>query len=102
MPIADPIQQTSPFSRFEPGGDPRRFRFALGRFATGVAVVTTRGGNRLHGLTVNSFSAVSLAPPLVLWSLRDSAPSHELFVRSGCFAVSVLGAHQRALAEKFA
>jgi len=56
--------------------DPRQLRNALGRFATGVTIVTTRGPDgKLEGLTANSFSAVSLDPPLVLWSLNRRSPS---------------------------
>jgi flavin reductase (DIM6/NTAB) family NADH-FMN oxidoreductase RutF len=56
--------------------DPRELRNALGRFATGVTVITTRTpSGKLEGLTANSFSALSLDPPLVLWSIRQSAPS---------------------------
>ncbi len=83
--------------------DPRFLRQALGRFATGVTVVTTRApGGKLEGLTANSFSSVSLDPPLVLWSLRKQAPSLESFRRSGCFAVNVLGAHQHDHCARFA
>jgi flavin reductase (DIM6/NTAB) family NADH-FMN oxidoreductase RutF len=83
--------------------DPRRMRHALGRFATGVTIVTTRHPDgKLEGLTANSFSAVSLDPPLVLWSLRREAPSLRSFAASGRFAVNVLGAHQRELSRQFA
>lgn len=83
--------------------DPRELRRALGRFATGITVVTTRtaeGG--LEGLTANSFSSVSLDPPLVLWSLRREAPSLPGFLRSDRFAVNVLGSHQHRLSQHFA
>ncbi len=83
--------------------DERVLRDALGRFATGVTVVTTRapdGG--LRGVTANSFSAVSLDPPLVLWSLRRSAPSLQGFAASGHFAVNVLSADQEGLSRRFA
>jgi flavin reductase (DIM6/NTAB) family NADH-FMN oxidoreductase RutF len=83
--------------------DARQLRNALGCFATGVAVVTTRTAeNKLEGLTVNSFSSVSLDPPLVLWSLRLDSPSLESFRSSGWFAVNVLGAHQHTLCRHFA
>ena len=83
--------------------DPRELRRALGRFATGVTVVTTRGdGGRLEGLTANSFSSVSLDPPLVLWSLGRHAASLPSFMRAGWFAVHVLGSHQQALSTRFA
>ncbi|MDQ4060038.1 MAG: flavin reductase family protein [Pseudomonadota bacterium] len=83
--------------------DHRQLRHALGRFATGVTVVTTRTpGGKLEGLTANSFSAVSLDPPLVLWSLRLNAPSLPSFQESGCFAVNILAAEQCHLARNFA
>jgi flavin reductase (DIM6/NTAB) family NADH-FMN oxidoreductase RutF len=83
--------------------DTRHLRTAFGRFVTGVTVITTRtpDGN-LAGLTANSFSAVSLEPPLVLWSLRDTATSLPSFESSGHFAVNVLGAWQAMLAQHFA
>jgi flavin reductase (DIM6/NTAB) family NADH-FMN oxidoreductase RutF len=83
--------------------DAREFRVALGCFATGVTVITARGndGQRV-GLTVNSFSSVSLDPPLVLWNLSIHAPSLPVFREAGHFAVNVLSAGQRDLAEHFA
>jgi flavin reductase (DIM6/NTAB) family NADH-FMN oxidoreductase RutF len=78
-------------------------RQALGRFATGVAVIATRTPEgKLEGLTANSFAAVSLDPPLVLWSLRRNAPSLPSFQRAGSFAVNVLAAEQRDLSRHFA
>jgi flavin reductase (DIM6/NTAB) family NADH-FMN oxidoreductase RutF len=78
-------------------------RQALGRFATGVAVIATRTPEgKLEGLTANSFAAVSLDPPLVLWSLRRHAPSLPAFQRSGTFSVNVLSAGQRELSRHFA
>ena len=82
--------------------EPRKLRHALGRFATGVTVVTTCcADGKLEGLTVNSFSSVSLDPPLVLWSLHQDAPSLPSFLNSGRFAINVLGAHQRAFSQHF-
>jgi len=85
------------------GIDARHLRNALGRFVTGVTVITTRAPDgKVEGLTANSFSAVSLDPPLVLWSLRVAAPSLISFEDSNHFAVNVLGAWQQALAQHFA
>jgi flavin reductase (DIM6/NTAB) family NADH-FMN oxidoreductase RutF len=83
--------------------DVRELRHALGRFATGVAVITTRtpDGKR-EGLTANSFGAVSLDPPLVLWNLRKDAVSLPSFQQSPYFAVNVLAAHQRTTSNHFA
>src|SRR5260221_9849698 len=83
--------------------DPALLRRALGAFVTGVTVVTTRtaAGDPV-GITVNSFNAVSLSPPLVLWSLSLHATSFDAFVQSSHFVVNVLGRHQIALSERFA
>jgi flavin reductase (DIM6/NTAB) family NADH-FMN oxidoreductase RutF len=82
--------------------EPEKLRHALGRFATGVTVVTTCcTDGKLEGLTVNSFSSVSLDPPLVLWSLHRQAPSLASFLDSGRFAINVLGIHQRTLSKHF-
>lgn len=83
--------------------DPKQLRRALGSFVTGVTVVTTRNGNNEPiGLTVNSFNAVSLSPPLVLWSLSLHAASFDAFVKASHFAVNVLAADQRPISETFA
>jgi len=79
------------------------FRQALGMFATGVTIVTARdaAGQRV-GLTANSFNSVSLAPPLVLWSLSRHAGSLPAFSTGSHYAINILAAEQRALAERFA
>jgi flavin reductase (DIM6/NTAB) family NADH-FMN oxidoreductase RutF len=83
--------------------DQRHLRHALGRFATGVTVVTTRTTDgKLEALTANSFAAVSLDPPLVLWSLWRNATSLPSFRESGYFAVNVLAADQCDLSRHFA
>src|SRR4051794_16204005 len=83
--------------------DPRLLRQALGRFATGVTVITTcTQDGKYEGLTANSFSAVSLDPPLVLWSLRLAAPSLPSFKASGCFVVNVLSTAQSRISRHFA
>jgi len=81
--------------------DPAAFRKALGQFPTGVAVVTAAHDGRAIGMTANSFSSVSLDPPLVLWSVAKSSPSHDAFVASDAFAVHFLGADHRDLALRF-
>jgi len=83
--------------------DPRELRNALGRFATGVCVVTTRtAAGHAVGLTVNSFSSVSLDPPLVAWCLGRKAPSLSAFSQADYFAVHVMAADQHALSMHFA
>lgn len=77
------------------------FRGSLGRFATGVAIVTFDGVSKRHGITVNSFTSVSLEPPLVLVSIARNTRAHdELAGRP--FTVNILGAEQQALAMHFA
>lgn len=82
---------------------PTLFRSACGQFATGVAIATTLSadGDRL-GLTINSFSSVSLDPALVLFSIDKSASSHDAFLSAPHFAINVLSEDQRALSNRFA
>jgi flavin reductase (DIM6/NTAB) family NADH-FMN oxidoreductase RutF len=82
---------------------PQALRTALGRFATGVAIITCvdTAGQRV-GLTANSFSALSLDPPLVLWSLRRSSLSLPAFAAAAHFAVNVLAESQVELSRRFA
>ncbi len=83
--------------------DAKDLRRALGHFVTGVTVVTTRdAAGDFAGLTVNSFSSLSLSPPLVLWSLALSAASFEAFENCSYFMVNVLAEDQVHLAERFA
>lgn len=86
-----------------PGMDPQALRKALGAFATGVTIVTTRAADGTDiGITANSFSSVSLNPPMVLWSLAKSAASIGAFREAGYFAVHVLAADQDGLSVRFA
>jgi flavin reductase (DIM6/NTAB) family NADH-FMN oxidoreductase RutF len=81
----------------------QEFRAALGMFATGVTIVTARTAEGdLVGLTANSFNSVSLSPPLVLWSLARTAGSLPVFSAGSHYAINILAADQRALAERFA
>ena len=80
----------------------RGLRDVLGRFPTGVAVVTTSHQGRFVGLTVNSFTSLSLTPPLVLWCLGRDSRCHPAFTAAEQFAVNVLAADQRHLAARFA
>ena len=83
--------------------DPRQLRNALGRFPTGVTVITTRApGGKREGLTANSFSALSLSPPLVLWSLVSKSASLPSFLASGHFAIHVLASSQQDISHRFA
>jgi flavin reductase (DIM6/NTAB) family NADH-FMN oxidoreductase RutF len=79
------------------------FRQALGMFATGVTIVTTRTAQgALVGLTASSFNSVSLEPPLVLWSLARSSGSMPAMGTGSHYAINILAADQLALAEQFA
>jgi flavin reductase (DIM6/NTAB) family NADH-FMN oxidoreductase RutF len=80
----------------------RELRDALGRFATGVTVVTTMAPTGPLGITANSFASVSLDPPLVLWSPARKSRRFPAFEAASHFAVHVLSAGQRTLAEQFA
>lgn len=83
--------------------DSINFRNALGSFATGVTIVTTRDahGNDI-GLTANSFNSVSLSPPMVLWSLAKTSKALEAFMEGDSFAVHILSARQQELSGRFA
>jgi flavin reductase (DIM6/NTAB) family NADH-FMN oxidoreductase RutF len=83
--------------------DPLAFRGALSQFPTGVCVVTAVDAlGQAVGLTINSFSSVSLDPPLVLWSLLRSSPSLATFRSAGRFAISVLAEDQTEISTRFA
>ncbi|MEX0583838.1 MAG: flavin reductase family protein [Sneathiella sp.] len=82
--------------------DTREFRNALGCFATGVTVVTSRSAtDEPLGVTVNSFSSVSLDPPLVLFSLAHDGGHCQEFLSSGKFVVNILTPEQRHLSDRF-
>lgn len=83
--------------------DPDAFRAVLGRFATGVTIVTaTDTEGRDHGMTVSAFSSVSLQPPRVLICIERTASMHDLLTETSHFAVNILSASQEALARRFA
>lgn len=83
--------------------DPQMLRGVLGTYPTGVAIVTTRtSGARPVGLTINSFASLSLAPPLVLWSLSSRSPNLAAFRDCEYFAINVLTTEQEQLARSFA
>jgi flavin reductase (DIM6/NTAB) family NADH-FMN oxidoreductase RutF len=82
---------------------PRQLRAALGLFATGVTIVTALADNgEPIGLTVNSFNSVSLDPPLVLWSLGLRSSAFSAFERAERYAIHILSADQKDIAELFA
>jgi 3-hydroxy-9,10-secoandrosta-1,3,5(10)-triene-9,17-dione monooxygenase reductase component len=83
--------------------DARDLRSALGCFPTGVCIVTTLGPDgRAAGMTINSFTSVSMDPPMVLWSLSRSASSAPVFRDAEHFAINVLAAEQQDISMHFA
>ncbi|MEI6382079.1 MAG: flavin reductase family protein [Betaproteobacteria bacterium] len=77
-------------------------RKALGKFATGVTIVTTQGvGDQLVGVTANSFNTVSLSPPIVLWSLTKTSSTLSDFDHSGRFIINILSTDQVHLSQRF-
>lgn len=78
------------------------FRQALGRFATGITIVTAPGPDGPVGMTVNSFASVSLDPALVLWSVDRASARFDVFSTCPHYAIHVLAEDQRALSERFA
>ncbi|OQO92568.1 flavin reductase family protein [Saccharomonospora piscinae] len=81
--------------------DPLRFRGVLGKFATGVTVVTA-GPEMPRGMTVNAFSSVSLQPPTILVCVQRSSSMHQAILANDAFAISVLSAEQEWIARHFA
>ena len=94
-------REDDPLSR--PDIDPARFRQLLGRFATGVTILTVRGpGGRPAGMTASSLASVSLQPPLVSVCLDHAAELHDLIVAAPELVVNVLESRQEELARRFA
>jgi len=83
--------------------DSRAFRQALGSFPTGVAVITAVSP-KLHpvGITVNSFTSVSLEPPMVLWCLDRGSDRYDVFTNSSGFTISVLGTAHEEVSSRLA
>lgn len=96
------MSQRDPIEQGDPAVDGRAFRRCLGQFATGVTVMTAQHGDERVGMAVNSFAALSLEPPLVLWSIRRSSSSLEAFTRARHFAVNVLAGDQVDVSNLFA
>ena len=82
--------------------DPKALRRCLGHFATGVAVITTRHDGMDRGITVNSFTSLSLDPPLVLWCLARTSRSYTAFTESEHFIINVLATDQVTVSNRFA
>src|SRR5579883_782108 len=81
---------------------PAQFREAMARWPSGVAVVTTRLDDIVHGMTVSAFVSVSAEPPCILVCLHQGSRTADLVIRSRRFAVNLLAAGQQDLAQRFA
>jgi len=91
-----------PATEFTPSPETERaFRDALGRFATGITVVTTQAPQGPMGITANSFASVSLDPPLVLWSPAKTSRRFAEFQAAQRFAIHVLAEDQTSLCQQF-
>jgi flavin reductase (DIM6/NTAB) family NADH-FMN oxidoreductase RutF len=80
----------------------RRLRAMLGRFATGVSVVSARHGPLLSGMTANAVASISVDPPLMMASINRRSETHVAIIGSHAFSINVLAADQQALADCFA
>ena len=82
--------------------DPEQLRRSMRAWSSGVTIVTAAHAGDHHGMTVSSFTSVSLEPPLIIISLHTESRTHRLVTASGAFAVNILGASQQELSERFA
>ena len=82
--------------------DPEKLRHAMRAWTTGVVIVTAIHEGQQYGMTVNSFTSISLEPPLVSVTLKQLTHTYDLVVKSGMFAVTILASEQRELSERFA
>lgn len=82
--------------------DPEQLRRAMRAWTTGVAVVTAQHGDQRYGMTVNSFTSISLEPPVISVTLKRLTHTHELVEASKEFSITILSAGQRDLSDRFA
>ena len=82
--------------------DPEQLRHAMRAWTTGVTIVTASHNGQRYGMTVNSFTSISLEPPLISVSLRKLTHTYELVEKSGEFAVTILSSNQNELSDRFA
>jgi flavin reductase (DIM6/NTAB) family NADH-FMN oxidoreductase RutF len=82
--------------------NPLEFRSIIGRFATGVTVITTAAGELLQGMTANALTSLSLDPVMILICVDRTAHTHGMLERGGVFAVNILGEHQEDVSRLFA
>ena len=89
--------------KIETGGiDPELLRRGMRQWASGVTIVTSRHAGKQHGMTVSSFTSISLKPPLVLVSIERGRLTHELIRSSGVFGVTLLCREQQQISDLFA
>lgn len=96
------LPEFHPAADVDPRVDAEEFRRCLGQFSTGVTVIAVADEDGPVGITVNSFSLLSLDPPLVLWSLARTSSRYEIFNRAPAFVVNVLARDQMAISRRFA
>ena len=82
--------------------DSEKLRHAMRAWTTGVTIVTASHAGQQYGMTVNSFTSISLEPPLISVALKQLTHTHDLVVKSGMFAVTILAAEQKELSDRFA
>ena len=82
--------------------DPEQLRHAMRAWTTGVAVVTAQHDGQRYGMTVNSFTSISLEPPLISVALKRLTHTHELVEKTKEFSITILSAHQKGLSDRFA
>jgi flavin reductase (DIM6/NTAB) family NADH-FMN oxidoreductase RutF len=82
--------------------DPEKLRHAMRAWTTGVAIVTSIYEDQQYGMTVNSFTSISLEPPLICVTLKRLTHTHDLVVKSGMFSVTILTSAQKELSDRFA
>ncbi len=101
--MADGTAHMAQMRSFIPGPETQRqFRDALGQFSTGVTVVTAQTAQGPIGMTANSFSSISMDPPLVMWSPAKSSSRYAYFTQAQHFAIHVMAAEQEDIALGFA
>ena len=79
-----------------------QLRHAMRQWASGIGIATTHQDGQPHGLTVSSFTSISVDPPIVMISVHKEAEPHDQFLQAGVFAVTLLSAGQEQLSDRFA
>ncbi len=88
-------------NKFSPSDNDKAFRTALSRFSTGVTIVTALGSDGPIGMTANSFSSLSLTPPLLMWAPSKLSARHDAFIKADNFVVHVLAFEQKNMCDAF-